>query len=169
MPCLKYFLSLFTSSFAWNFFPVKKGIFLSIYASVRYKYTYMEEMLSNVAGARQIFERWMEWEPDEQAWHSYINMELRYKETDRARNIYERYVMVHPEVKNWVKYAKFEERQSNTGMDCKKETPLQGGRGGGRFLNKILYREAPPCGPTPYPSFILFLTENVPHFVYLSD
>ena len=75
----------------------------------------MEEMLSNVAGARQVFERWMEWEPDEQAWHSYINMELRYKEIDRARSIYERYVMVHPEVKNWVKFAKFEERQSNIG------------------------------------------------------
>lgn len=75
----------------------------------------MEEMLGNVAGARQVFERWMEWEPDEQAWHSYINMELRYKEIDRARSIYERYVMVHPEVKNWVKFAKFEERQSNTG------------------------------------------------------
>ena len=129
----------------------------------------MEEMLSNVAGARQIFERWMEWEPDEQAWHSYINMELRYKETDRARNIYERYVMVHPEVKNWVKYAKFEERQSNIGMEYSKETPLQGGGGRGRFLNKILYREAPPCGPTPYPIVILFLTENVLHFVYLSD
>ena len=27
----------------------------------------MEEMLGNVAGARQVFERWMEWEPDEQA------------------------------------------------------------------------------------------------------
>ena len=101
---------------------------MSIYAFVRYKYTYMEEMLSSVAGARQIFERWMEWEPDEQAWHSYINMELRYKETDRARNIYERYVMVHPEVKNWVKYAKFEERQSNIGMDYKKKIL---GRGGG--------------------------------------
>ena len=75
----------------------------------------MEEMLSNVAGARQVFERWMEWEPDEQAWHSYINMELRYKEIDRARSIYERFVMVHPEVKNWVKYAKFEERHSNIG------------------------------------------------------
>ena len=142
MPCLKYFFSLrtfqftfllsfFTGSFAQHFFPVKnKWIFLSIYTFIRYKYTYMEEMLSNVAGARQIFERWMEWEPDEQAWHSYINMELRYKETDRARNIYERYVMVHPEVKNWVKYAKFEERQSNIGMEYNKEMPL-GGRGEG--------------------------------------
>ncbi|KAJ7378539.1 Crooked neck-like protein 1 [Desmophyllum pertusum] len=61
-----------------------------------YKYTYMEEMLSNIAGARQVFERWMEWEPDEQAWHSYINMELRCKEVDRARvgarDVYERAV-----------------------------------------------------------------------------
>jgi crooked neck len=101
-----------------------------------YKYTYMEEMLGNIAGCRQVFERWMEWEPDEQAWLSYIKMELRYKETDRARSIYEKYilvynrlsfvvcvietvcsltvdslVMVHPEVKNWVRYASFEERQ----------------------------------------------------------
>lgn len=74
-----------------------------------YKYTYMEEMLENVAGARQVFERWMEWQPEEQAWQTYINFELRYKELDRARKIYERFVMVHPEVKNWIKYARFEE------------------------------------------------------------
>ncbi|CAH1790968.1 unnamed protein product [Owenia fusiformis] len=77
-----------------------------------YKYTYMEEMLKNPAGARQAFERWMEWQPDEQAWHSYINFELRYKELDRARAIYERFVIIHPEVKNWIKYAKFEEKHS---------------------------------------------------------
>ncbi|CAK8693276.1 unnamed protein product [Clavelina lepadiformis] len=67
-----------------------------------YKYAYMEEMLGNVASCRQIFERWMEWEPDEQAWHSYINFELRYKEHVL--------VYIHPEVKNWTKYARFEER-----------------------------------------------------------
>lgn len=44
-------------------------------------------------GGRQVFERWMEWEPEEQAWHSYINFELRYKELDRARMIYERYIL----------------------------------------------------------------------------
>ncbi|NWT65678.1 CRNL1 protein, partial [Prunella himalayana] len=85
------------------------------------QYTYMEEMLGNVAGSRQVFERWMEWQPEEQAWHSYINFELRYKEVDRARSIYERYilfralaalVLVHPEVKNWIKYARFEEKHS---------------------------------------------------------
>ena len=36
----------------------------------------------------------MEWEPEEQAWNSYIKMELRYKELDRARGIYERFVQV---------------------------------------------------------------------------
>ncbi|KAH8028453.1 hypothetical protein HPB51_016904 [Rhipicephalus microplus] len=59
-----------------------------------YKYTYMEEMLGNIAGARQVFERWMEWEPHEQAWQTYINFELRYKELDRARQIYERYILL---------------------------------------------------------------------------
>uniref|UniRef100_A0A672FKK1 Crooked neck pre-mRNA splicing factor 1 n=1 Tax=Salarias fasciatus TaxID=181472 RepID=A0A672FKK1_SALFA len=78
-----------------------------------YKYTYMEEMLGNVAGCRQAFERWMEWEPEEQAWHSYINFELRYKEVDKARSIYERYILLDGLslcVKNWIKYARFEEK-----------------------------------------------------------
>ncbi|MBN3273426.1 CRNL1 protein, partial [Polyodon spathula] len=93
-----------------------------------YKYTYMEEMLGNIAGCRLVFERWMEWQPEEQAWHSYINFELRYKEVEKARAIYERYILsheeqgavvflyactlviVHPDVKNWIKYARFEEK-----------------------------------------------------------
>ncbi|KAI5711483.1 hypothetical protein M8J75_000733 [Diaphorina citri] len=75
-----------------------------------YKYTYMEEMLENVAGARQAFERWMEWEPDEQAWLTYIKFELRYNEIDRARAIYSRFVLVHPDVKNWIRFARFEEQ-----------------------------------------------------------
>ena len=36
----------------------------------------------------------MEWEPEEQAWHSYINFEMRYKELQRARTIYERYILL---------------------------------------------------------------------------
>lgn len=77
-----------------------------------YKYTYMEEMLKNIPGARMVFERWMEWEPDEQAWLTYIKFELRFRELDRARNIYERFVYVHPEPKYWIKYARFEENHS---------------------------------------------------------
>lgn len=74
------------------------------------KYTYMEEMLENIGGCRAIFERWMEWQPEDQYWLTYINFEMRYKEIDRARDIFDRFVYVHPEVKNWIKYAKFEQR-----------------------------------------------------------
>lgn len=62
-----------------------------------------------VAGARQVYQRWMEWEPEEQAWQTYVNFELRYKEIQLARNIYKTFVMVRPYVKHWIKFAKFEE------------------------------------------------------------
>ena len=39
-----------------------------------YKYIHMEEMLGNVAGARQIFERWMQWAPDHHGWMAYIKV-----------------------------------------------------------------------------------------------
>eukprot|EP00250_Pteridium_aquilinum_P016604 c23190_g1_i1 orf=955-3054(-) len=73
-----------------------------------YKYIHMEEMLGNHAGARQIFERWMKWEPDHHGWSAYIKFELRYNEVERARRIYDRYVECLPTVKAWVRYAKFE-------------------------------------------------------------
>lgn len=69
----------------------------------------METMLGNYGGARQIYERWMEWHPDEQSWSTYIKFETRFNETDRARAIFERFVLSHPTVKCWLKYAKFEE------------------------------------------------------------
>lgn len=76
-----------------------------------YKYVYLEELLGNVAGARQVFERWMQWEPDDKAWQAYIKMEERYEELNRASNIYERWVAVRPEPRVWVKWAKFEEER----------------------------------------------------------
>jgi crooked neck len=39
-----------------------------------YKYVFLEELLGNVPGARQVFERWMSWEPDEKAWSAYIKV-----------------------------------------------------------------------------------------------
>uniref|UniRef100_A0A915AQ20 Crooked neck-like protein 1 n=2 Tax=Parascaris univalens TaxID=6257 RepID=A0A915AQ20_PARUN len=80
------------------------------------KYSYMEELIGNLPGARQVFERWMEWEPPEQAWQTYINFELRYKETDRARIIWQRFLHVHGhDVKLWIRYARFEERSGYIG------------------------------------------------------
>lgn len=74
-----------------------------------YKYVYLEELLQNVPGARQVFERWMKWEPDDKAWQAYIKLEERYNELDRASSIYERWIAVRPEPRVWVKWAKFEE------------------------------------------------------------
>jgi len=68
----------------------------------------MEEMLSNVPGVRQVFDRWVQWEPDHNAWMAYVRMELRYSEVERARAVFEKYLTVHPVVKTWVRYAKFE-------------------------------------------------------------
>ncbi|KAJ1970375.1 NineTeen Complex (NTC) component, partial [Dimargaris verticillata] len=76
-----------------------------------YKYSLMEEMLGNIHGARQIFERWMKWEPDEEAWLAYIKFEKRYHEFDRAQALFERLIAVHPEPKNWLKWVRFEEEE----------------------------------------------------------
>jgi crooked neck len=60
-----------------------------------------------------VFERWMKWQPEEQAWNSYINLELRYKVVDWARTIYECFVLVDPAMKNWFKYSQFEEKYAS--------------------------------------------------------
>ena len=86
-----------------------------------YKYVFMEETLGNIAGARQVFERWMEWQPDEQAWSAYIKLEKRYGELDRVRQIFERFIIVHQKVKVWLKYARFEEELGDIGMRCRKK------------------------------------------------
>ena len=39
-----------------------------------YKYIHMEEMLGNVAGTRQVLERWMRFEPDHAGWMAYIKV-----------------------------------------------------------------------------------------------
>eukprot|EP01103_Thecamoeba_quadrilineata_P012753 TRINITY_DN336_c0_g2_i1.p1 TRINITY_DN336_c0_g2~~TRINITY_DN336_c0_g2_i1.p1 ORF type:complete len:676 (-),score=115.55 TRINITY_DN336_c0_g2_i1:129-2156(-) len=78
-----------------------------------YKYALMEDMLGNFAGARQIFERWMEWQPDEHAWNSYIKFELRNGEIERVYSIYQRLVACHPTVRSWLKWSKFEEKQGH--------------------------------------------------------
>ena len=78
-----------------------------------YKFVYMEETLSNIPAVRQLFERWMEWEPSEDAWQAYIKMERRYGEINRARAIYERFVLVHPSAVNYLKWARFEEENAD--------------------------------------------------------
>lgn len=78
-----------------------------------YKYIYLEELMDQPNNARQIFERWMQWKPNETAWQAYIKFEKRYNETSRARQIYQRFCSAYPEVKNFVKWTNFEEQQGN--------------------------------------------------------
>lgn len=90
---------------------------------VWYKYVFLEELLGNVAGARQVFERWMAWEPDEKAWSAYIKLEVRYNEMNRASKLYERMINCHPEPKHFVKWAKFEEERGNVGVSLHLSLP----------------------------------------------
>ena len=81
-----------------------------------YKYVYMEETLGNIPGTRQVFERWMSWEPDEAAWGAYLKLEKRYGEFGRAREIFRRFTMVHPEPRNWIKWTRFEDEFGTRAM-----------------------------------------------------
>ncbi|CAN8098958.1 unnamed protein product [Discula destructiva] len=81
-----------------------------------YKYVYVQEGLGDIPACRQVFERWMDWQPDERAWSAYIHFERRYQEFENARNIFHRFVTVHPEPRNWLKWTKFEEEFGTTDM-----------------------------------------------------
>ncbi|KAH9103666.1 hypothetical protein LEN26_015230 [Aphanomyces euteiches] len=52
----------------------------------------------------------MDWQPDDQAWYSYIKLEVRAKDKERARAIYERYIMCHVAERAYLKYAAWEEK-----------------------------------------------------------
>eukprot|EP01130_Rhizamoeba_saxonica_P018126 TRINITY_DN8988_c0_g1_i1.p1 TRINITY_DN8988_c0_g1~~TRINITY_DN8988_c0_g1_i1.p1 ORF type:complete len:669 (-),score=159.62 TRINITY_DN8988_c0_g1_i1:9-1982(-) len=80
-----------------------------------YKYVLMEDMLGQYSNVRKIYERWMDWEPDENAWNAYITFEKRNGEIDRVRHIFARYVVCHPKPKVWLRWAKFEESQGEIG------------------------------------------------------
>jgi crooked neck len=78
-----------------------------------YKYSYMEELLGNYAGARTVFQRWMEWEPDDNAWLQYSRFEERCKEIEKARKVMEEYVNCRPTQLAFVRLSKFEEKHNN--------------------------------------------------------
>ncbi|KAK3995427.1 hypothetical protein QBC44DRAFT_25817 [Cladorrhinum sp. PSN332] len=84
--------------------------------SLWYKYLYVMEMLGDIPGTRQVFDRWMQWHPDENAWAAYIRLEKRYGEYDRARDIFRAYTTVHPEPRTWLKWAKFEEEHGTSDL-----------------------------------------------------
>ena len=70
----------------------------------------MEELIGAIESTRAIFERWMQWEPEDDAWNSYINFEMRQGQINMARNIFERYITCHQSSRSYLKYAKWEEK-----------------------------------------------------------
>ena len=76
-----------------------------------FKYTYFEEMLGNAKLCRQIFERWMKWEPDDLAFGAFAKFEIRCGELGRSRAVMEQYCDVHPTLRAYLKLAKWEEKR----------------------------------------------------------
>ena len=72
----------------------------------------------------------MQWEPNDNAWKSYIKLEERYNELDRVSEIYERWIGCRPIPKNWVTWAKFEEDRGKAGAYHVSCWPLLRGKAG---------------------------------------
>jgi crooked neck len=72
------------------------------------KYAALTESLGNVEGAREIFQRWIAWEPGADAFLSFVEFEARLGEFRRARSVFERLLMVHPFENSFLRYADFE-------------------------------------------------------------
>ena len=74
-----------------------------------FKYVYMEEMLGDLAKCRTVFERWMKWMPDDNAWLSYARFETRCERLQPAKIIMERYVNAYPCARSFLRFAKWAE------------------------------------------------------------
>ena len=70
---------------------------------LRYRYVYLEELMLDIPETRQVFERWMQWEPGDEAWQAYVEFEQRCGELDRASAIYERWAAAGPSPCIWMK------------------------------------------------------------------
>jgi crooked neck len=77
-----------------------------------YKYVYMEELVRDIPKCRAVFERWMKWMPDDNAWISYARFETRCGSMDRAEAVMRRYVNTYPSAKAFLKFAKWAEYEA---------------------------------------------------------
>lgn len=95
------------------------------------KYAHMEEMLKRDDLVRVIYNRWLEWIPNESAYFSFIRFELRCSQIVNVRTVYEKLVKAHPKVNHYIKYAYFEEGEAQLARArgvferASKELPVQ--------------------------------------------
>mmetsp|Transcript_16844 Transcript_16844/g.36727 ORF Transcript_16844/g.36727 Transcript_16844/m.36727 type:complete len:696 (+) Transcript_16844:82-2169(+) len=74
-----------------------------------YKYVYVEEMVGDIPKCRAVFERWMKWMPDDNAWLSFARFETRCGYMDRAEAVMRHYVNAYPSARAFLKFAKWAE------------------------------------------------------------
>jgi crooked neck len=74
-----------------------------------YKYVWVEELCQDVPKCRAVFERWMQWRPDDNAWLAYARFELRCNSAQAAESVLRRYCQSYPTAKAFVKFAKWAE------------------------------------------------------------
>ncbi len=73
----------------------------------------MEELLGNYSQARAIFERWMNWRPEERGWLCYLKFEERMGEKQKHREIMYRFLQEFPRQATYIKVAKYEMKNKN--------------------------------------------------------
>ena len=74
-----------------------------------YKYVWAEELGGDHAKCRAVFERWMAWQPDDNAWLAYARFEQRCHNLDKAEQVLRRYCQAFPTCRAFVKFAKWAE------------------------------------------------------------
>jgi crooked neck len=79
------------------------------------KYAVLNESLGNIEGSREIFQRWIAWEPAPEAFLAFVEFEARLGEFRRSRSIFERLLMVHPFEASFLRYADFEIKLRQSG------------------------------------------------------
>jgi crooked neck len=72
------------------------------------KYALLLESLGNIEGTRELFQRWIAWEPPSHAFLAFVEFECRVGEFARARSIFERLLIMHPFEDSFLRYADFE-------------------------------------------------------------
>lgn len=72
--------------------------------------------MGEVDKARAIFERWMEWDPDDNGWSAYIKFEMRHGKESAARGIFQRYVSCHATLRAFMKWTKWEEKNGQLAL-----------------------------------------------------
>lgn len=78
-----------------------------------YKYVWVEEMCQDLPKCQAVFERWMQWRPDDNVWLAYARFEQRHNSVIDAERVLRCYCRACPTTKAFVKFAKWAEFEAH--------------------------------------------------------